>query len=173
VKFKIDKKSVFNYLLYLGIIALGVATDQLTKLLAVKHLKGNDPINILGDLFRLRYETNKGMAFGLMEEHRWVFMTVSTVAIIAMLAYLFAVRNQGKLYTVSISIIASGGIGNMIDRISLGYVVDFFDLKGFAVFNVADSYVCIGAGLLVLALITDIVKEAKLNKNKNKEDSGK
>ena len=65
-------------------------------------------------------------------------------------------------------LIVSGGIGNMIDRIALGYVVDFIDfaLIDFAVFNIADSLVCIGAGLLVLALVLDIIKEAKLEKAK-------
>ena len=65
--------------------------------------------------------------------------------------------------------IAGGGIGNMIDRISLGYVVDFIDftLIDFAVFNIADSFVCVGAGILILALILEIVNESK---NKEKED---
>ena len=67
------------------------------------------------------------------------------------------------------AMIISGGIGNMIDRIALGYVVDFIDftLIDFAVFNGADSFVCVGAGLLILALILDIVKEQKAEKEKN------
>jgi signal peptidase II len=95
-------------------------------------------------------------------------MSISSVAIIAIALYLYSGRNESKLYCGALTLIISGGIGNMIDRIALGYVVDFIDfaLIDFAVFNIADSFVCIGAGLLVLALILDIIKEAKLEKAK-------
>ena len=71
--------------------------------------------------------------------------------------------------TVSVAMIISGGIGNMIDRTALGYVVDFIDFRliNFAVFNGADSFVCVGAGILVLALILDIVKESRKRDEKN------
>ena len=94
-------------------------------------------------------------------------MSVSTVTILALVFLLYSgyVR-ANKFYTVSLSLIISGGIGNMIDRIALGYVVDFIDFRliDFAVFNGADSFVCVGAGLLVLALVLDIIKDAREKK---------
>ena len=102
----------------------------------------------------------------MLSDSRWVFMTVSTVAILAMIFYLLFAKDQPLFYTVSISVIASGGIGNMIDRFFLGYVIDFVDVKYFAVFNGADSLVCVGAGLLCLAMVLDIIKESKKEKQK-------
>ena len=77
---------------------------------------------------------------------------------------------ENRLYEISVAMIISGGIGNMIDRTALGYVVDMIDFRiiDFAVFNGADSFVCVGAGLLILALVLDIIKESKLKKEKKK-----
>lgn len=166
MKLKIDKKSLLGYLTYLVIIASGIVFDQLTKLLAVKFLKGADDVKVIGNFLKLSYVENRGSAFGMLKDARWVFMSVSTLAIIAMIAYLFTAKNQSRLYTVSIAVIASGGIGNMIDRIALGYVVDFVSVKYFAVFNGADSLVCVGAGFLILAMLLDLIKEAKAQKEK-------
>ena len=93
-------------------------------------------------------------------------MIVSTVMIIALSLYLYLGHAESRLYGISLAMIVSGGIGNMIDRIALGYVVDMIDftLIDFAVFNGADSFVCVGAGLLILALILDIIKESKEKK---------
>ena len=98
-------------------------------------------------------------------------MLVSTVAIIAFAVYLFGFKVPNRLYGVSIALVISGGIGNMIDRIALGYVVDFlkFAFIDFPVFNVADSFVCIGAGLLILAMILDIIKDVKAKKSGEKK----
>ena len=169
MKLELNKKRLLDYLLYLAIIAGGIILDQLTKLLAVIFLKGEASIKIIGSFLRLSYVENTGMAFGMLKSSRWVFMSVSSVAIVLMLLYLALAKNQSKLYTVSVAIIASGGIGNMIDRIALGYVIDFVDVKYFAVFNGADSLVCIGAGLLILAMILDIVKESKKIKSEKQE----
>ena len=95
-------------------------------------------------------------------------MVISTAAILGLLGWFyFFAKSYRYLSTVAISLIVSGGIGNMIDRVALGYVVDFIDFRviNFAVFNVADSLVCIGAGLLVLAVLLEPapkkVKESK------------
>lgn len=168
---KLDKKRIKEYFLYLAIIASGIIFDQVTKLFAVIFLKDGKSIKILGNFLKLEYAENEGMAFGMMENSRWVFMSVSCVAILAMLIYIFLWKNQPKSYLISVAIIASGGIGNMIDRIALGYVVDFVSVKYFAVFNGADSLVCVGAGFLVLFMLLDILKEAKeLKAEKAKKD---
>ena len=156
------------YIVFTAAIIGGIVLDQLSKLLAVKLLAPIGSVPLWEGVLHLTYVENRGAAFGMLAEHRWVFMSISTIAIIAIALYLYSGRNTSKLYTSALMLIVSGGIGNMIDRIALGYVVDFVDfaLIDFAVFNIADSLVCIGAGLLVLALVLDIIKEAKLEKAK-------
>ena len=175
--FSFNKKKLNRWLLYLGIIALGIIFDQVTKALAVEFLslnrKPSKTVNIIGDFLRLRYAENTGMAFSMLSDSRWVFMSISTVAILAMIFYLLFAKDQPLLYTVSVAVIASGGIGNMIDRFFLGYVIDFVDVKYFAVFNGADSLVCVGAGLLCLAMVLDIIKESKNRGNEKRKSETK
>ena len=162
----IKKLSIKKYVLFSVIILLGIGIDQLTKLLAVKLLEPVTTVPIIKNVIHLTYVENRGAAFGMLANSRWVFMIISTVAILAMTVYLFSGMSQNLLYEISLSVIISGGIGNMIDRTVLGYVIDMIDFRliNFAVFNAADSFVCVGAGLLILALILDIIKEAKTKK---------
>ena len=162
------KKSPIEYVIYSIVIILVVLLDQLTKLLASKYLSKIVTLPIIEDVLHLTYHTNDGIAFGMLGGARWLFMPVSVIAILAVGVYLFGGLAENRLYAVAAAFIIGGGIGNMIDRTAFEYVVDFIDFRliDFAIFNVADSFVCIGAGLLVLALVLDIVKEAKQNKEK-------
>ena len=172
---KITKKSPKDYIIYVAIILGGIILDQITKALASAYLTAVETCPLIEGVLHLTYAENTGMAFGMLKNHRWVFMVTSTVLILALGLYLFLFKSEGRLYDVSIAMILSGGIGNMIDRIFLGYVVDFIDFRliNFAIFNGADSFVCVGAGLLVLALIMDMVKEAKTKKEnpENKDEA--
>ena len=149
--------------LWILIIIGSIWLDQLTKWLAVTLLQGNPSVPIIPEVFQLTYLENPGAAFGMLQNNRWVFLIVSTVGILAVLLYLLMKRPASKLLCLSLSFIVGGGIGNMIDRVLLGYVVDFFDfcLINFAIFNVADSFVCVGAGLLSLWVILDTIAEEK------------
>ena len=149
--------------LWILIIIGSIWLDQLTKWLAVTLLQGNPSVPIIPEVFQLTYLENPGAAFGMLQNNRWVFLIVSTVGILAVVLYLFMKRPASKLLCLSLSFIVGGGIGNMIDRVLLGYVVDFFDfcLINFAIFNVADSFVCVGAGLLSLWVILDTIAEEK------------
>ncbi len=163
---------LFDYILYSAIIALGIALDQVTKLLAVKYLSKIETKPLIRDVLHLTYVENDGAAFGMLDNARWVFISISTVSILVMLFVLFAgYLQKNKLYSISLALIVSGGIGNMIDRLALGYVVDFIDFRliNFAVFNGADSFVCVGAGLLILGLLLDIIKEQKNSKRDEKQ----
>ena len=167
---KITKKKASDYILYSTIIAIGIFLDQLTKCLTVKFLSGVETVPIIKNVIHLTYVENRGAAFGMFKDQRWIFMVTSTVMIIGLALYLYLGLAENKLYEISTAMIISGGIGNMIDRIALKYVIDFIDFRliNFAVFNGADSFVCVGAGLLILALVRDIIKEsreAKANKN--------
>ncbi len=150
------------------VVVLGIVLDQVTKYLAVLYLKGVDTVPIWKDVFHLTYVENRGAAFGMLSEHRWVFLTLTTVAVLCMIGYIIAFGGRDRRLTIlALSLIISGGIGNMIDRVALGYVVDFFDfvLIDFAVFNVADSLICIGAGLLLLSLILAARQEERQKKS--------
>lgn len=159
----IKKQNGLYYIVSLAIIIGGVVIDQLTKWLAVVYLKAVDTVPIIEGVIHLTYVENRGAAFGILKDNRWIFLVVSTVAIIGFGLYLFLGHASNMLYTVSVAMIVSGGIGNMIDRLALSYVVDFIDFRliDFAVFNGADSFVCVGAGLLLLALVLDLIKESK------------
>ncbi len=160
---KLRKLSLFEYLLYVGIVGVGILLDQLTKWLAVKFLMPIDTVPIIKDALHLTYAENRGAAFGMLANNRWVFLIISSIAIVAMIFYLFSGLSEGILAGISLAMLISGGIGNMIDRIALGYVVDFIDFRliNFAIFNGADSFVCVGAGMLILALVLDIIREGK------------
>ena len=175
---KIIKMSKWEYIIYSSVIALGILLDQLTKWLAVAFLKPIETFPIIEGVIHLTYVENRGAAFGMLADKRYIFMIISTVMIIGISLVLYSgAYKSNSLYQISFAMIASGGIGNMIDRIALGYVVDFIDFRliNFAVFNGADSFVCVGAGLLMLAMILDIRKESKEKKAKSSsrsEDEG-
>lgn len=148
---------------YLFVFAACIGLDQLTKWLAVTLLKPVGSVTLIPGFLRLTYLENRGAAFGSFSEHQWVFMLFSTVAILAVGVYLLFFSESDRLLRWSLALIVGGGIGNMIDRIALGYVVDFIDFYGIwsYIFNGADSFVCVGAGLLVLCTILQMRTDAK------------
>ena len=151
------KRTLCNLLLAL-IVIVGILADQLSKSLAIRYLLPIDTKPLWQGVLHLTYVENRGAAFGMLASNRWVFMIVSTVAILGLLVwFFFFIKKPTYLGTSAIALIVSGGIGNMIDRVAVGYVVDFVDFRliNFAVFNVADIFVCIGAGLLVLAILLE------------------
>lgn len=153
------------------IIAVLVVVDQVTKLMATHLLEVGHSADVIEGVFRFTYVENRGAAFGMLSEHRWVFMVISSVAVVALLVYLWKFRPDSKFACFSISMIIAGGIGNMIDRVALGYVVDFLDFCAFPqlwqwVFNFADVCVCVGGAMLAVWLIASMVKEAKAEKSK-------
>ena len=164
-------------IVWILIIAGVVLLDQLSKWLVVEFLSRETPFVIIEGILRFKYSENRGAAFGSFDEQRWVFMIASIVGIIGMSIYLFKFSPKSKLACTALSMIVGGGIGNMIDRtfrtgeIYEGekVVVDFIDFYPFpdlwnAIFNVADSFVCVGAGLLILWCIISTVQEAKAEK---------
>ena len=158
------------------LILVGVGLDQLTKYLVVSNMALHESIDIIPGVFRFTYIQNDGAAFGSLDNARWVFMVLSIVAIIGILVYMFWKKPQDKLMLSALILIVSGGIGNMIDRIALGYVIDFIDFCAFPkvwmwVFNVADSFVCIGAGLLILWLVLDMIRDYKTEKAKKAQSA--
>ncbi len=159
-----------NDLIWCLVILACVIVDQLTKWAAVAFLDPGTPFSVIDDVFRFTYVENKGAAFGMLDDHRWVFMVLSCIGIGALFVYLLKFAKNKALDAIAVSMIIGGGIGNMIDRVRLGYVVDFLDFCAFPeiwpwVFNVADAFVCVGGGLLILSLILEMIAESKKKKN--------
>ncbi len=148
------------------IMILCVVLDQWTKVLAAEKLAEIATYPLIENIFHFTYVENRGAAFGMLADHRWVFMVFSTVAIFAMLGWLFWEKPKSWWIRVSAAFIIAGGIGNMIDRVRLGYVVDFIDCRfiDFYVFNVADSFVCVGCAMFLLAAVYMEIMEAKKKK---------
>ena len=152
------------------VVAVGILLDQISKVLVSTLMFTNQRIELIPGVLRLNYIKNEGAAFGMLSEHRWVFMIISTVAIVGIGIYLFGFCKERMMLKVGLALIVSGGIGNMIDRIAYGYVVDMIDFYLFDwwhwIFNIADAFVCIGAGVVVLALVLDLIKDMKEKNHK-------
>lgn len=155
-------------LVWLMIIAGIVFLDQLSKWLTVINLDLYETFPIIKDVFHFTYVRNTGAAFSIFNEpdQRWIFMTVSSVAIVLMFIYLYRNRKGSRGLNVAMAFIIGGGIGNMVDRCILKYVIDFIDFRiiHFPIFNIADSFVCVGVGLFVLFTVLEEVKNMKEQK---------
>lgn len=157
-------------MIWILIIIVCIGADQLTKWAAYNFLGREEPFSVIDGIFRFSYVENDGAAFGMLDDHRWVFMILSCVGIAALIVYLFKFAKKNILEAIAVSLVIGGGIGNMIDRVRLGYVIDFIDFCAFPkiwpwVFNVADSFVCVGGGLLILSLVLSMIKESKEKRN--------
>ncbi|MBR4070957.1 MAG: signal peptidase II [Clostridia bacterium] len=148
------------------LIILSVAADQITKQLVLANIAMYEDVAVLPGIFHFTYIENKGAAFGMLANNRWVFLVISTVAIAAFVFYIIKYRPKDVLLRISLSFVVGGGIGNMIDRCFRGSVVDFIevDFIDFYVFNVADMFVCVGCGLMVLYIILSEIKDSKAKK---------
>ncbi len=140
-----------------AVIVIGsVILDQWTKMLAVRDLMPIGSTVLLDGILGLRYVENTGAAFGMLKGQRWFFIILSTAAIIAISIYLIKCRKTVPPFLgISLAMIVGGGIGNQIDRIANGYVVDFLEFlfMDFAIFNVADCFVTVGAFLVIFDLL--------------------
>jgi signal peptidase II len=130
----------------LGLSAGIVAVDQWTKQLAVSHLldSGVRSIPVLGPYIKFTYVENRGAAFGLLQEQTSFFIVVGLTVIAVILYSLRQMSRPSMILTLSLGLQLGGAIGNLIDRIRFGYVVDFMDLTFWPVFNVADSAIVCG-----------------------------
>ena len=163
--------------IWLLVIVGVVAIDQLTKQLAVAFLTRGESVEVIPGIFQLTYVENRGAAFGMLSDHRWIFMVISSVAIVAMLVYLWKFAPKSRWACTALAMIIGGGIGNMIDRVYLNYVIDFLDFCAFPnvwvwVFNVADACVCVGGGILVVWCIVSMIAEARTAKTAKAEGDG-
>lgn len=146
-------------------LALLILLDQLTKHFAVVYLKDKDSLTLIDGVFELNYLENRGAAFGLLQNQKFFFIFIAVIILMVILYVLIKTPNQNQYIKLhaALVLIASGAIGNMIDRIRFDYVVDFFyfSLINFPIFNVADIYVTVAAVYLIILLLF-VYKETDL-----------
>lgn len=148
-------------------LAVGVllaALDQVIKYFISINLKPMGSVTIIDNILDFTYVENRGVAFGMFSGMRWIFIALTTILICAIVIYMFKKKPQSKLFYVCVALIVGGGIGNLIDRIFYGYVIDYISLSFFKpVCNFADYCITIGTVLLVVYLLF-ISKEFKEQK---------
>jgi signal peptidase II len=149
--------------LFLGLAALVIVVDQVTKRMAEEKLEQNGvrsvPVPFAGDLLRFTYVENRGAAFGLLQDQTLFFVFVGLIVIAVIAASYRYLPRSNFLLHLALGLQLGGAIGNLIDRVRQGYVVDFVDLgyraNWWPVFNVADSAIVVGVALLALNLLTE------------------
>ena len=142
-----------KYLIALSTAFFVVLLDQLTKFLIRNNLKLGDSIPIIKNIFHFTYVTNTGSAFGLFKGFNLFFVLFSIAVIIAIFYYLRRkIDEEEKFLQLAIGLLLGGTIGNMLDRLSLGFVVDFLDFRVWPVFNAADSAVTASVVILIILL---------------------
>lgn len=139
----------------IALFILLVASDQLIKYLTINLLKPVSSITLIKGILSLTYVENRGAAFGMMQNARWVFILLTAVIIAAIITYKIKTHENGKLFNSAAVLLVSGGIGNLIDRIFRGFVVDMIEVKfiDYPVFNFADCCVVIGAVLMCIYVL--------------------
>ena len=150
-----SKHIIRNIICFFSIFLI-VVIDQFSKNLVVQNMKLHDEIPIIDNFFSLYYVRNKGAGLGLLADARWVFMSLTTIVIIVAAALIIIDHFKSVLANISLLFIVAGGIGNMIDRVFIGEVVDFFQFKirffDF-IFNVSDVFVTFGTILFLVYYI--------------------
>ena len=128
--------------------------DQLSKFLISLKLKPGSSLSLIKNIFSITLVHNTGAAFGVFKHQTFFFISISFVAITCMIIYIIRrKKNEGLSLDVSLALVLGGALGNLLDRVRFGYVVDFLDFKIWPVFNLADSAITIGAFLLILSII--------------------
>lgn len=133
-----------------------IIIDQLSKIIIVNNLTNNKSIEVIKSFFYLTYTNNKGAAFSILTGRRILLILVALIVIGVLIYYVRKNKIEGKVNKIALSLVIGGSIGNLIDRILRGAVVDFIDVKifgyNFPIFNLADTFIVIGVFLLIIEM---------------------
>lgn len=143
-------------MLYL-LILITVFLDQIIKFFIINNFSHGQSQAIIKGIFHLTYVQNTGAAFGIFKNANNFFIVISIIIILFLLFYRYYYFERNFYINISIGLIIGGAIGNLIDRIFLNFVVDYLDFRVWPVFNLADSAIVVGAGILIIYILwTDI-----------------
>lgn len=159
-----------KYVLVAAVALSVLVLDQATKLLIDRVLDLHQSVTVIPDFFHITYIRNKGAAFGILAGSPFripFFLAISSAAIVVIVAVIRKLQPQQRIAAVSLALILSGAVGNLIDRLRLGEVIDFLDVHWYEhhwpAFNVADSAICVGVFLLAV----DMYLEEKGNQHRS------
>ena len=140
-----------------GIIAALIVLDQLVKVYVVQNIALGEVKTWIPNLVSLTYLQNRGAAFSILQDQQLLFAVITLVVVLGAIWYLHKHMEDSFWMVLGLTLIIAGGLGNFIDRISQGFVVDMFhlDFVNFAIFNVADSYLTVGVIVLLLAMLKE------------------
>jgi len=155
-----------NSRIFAAVTAASLVIDQATKILVDRVMALHQSIPVIDGLFSITYVRNRGAAFSFLanfDYRRPFFIAITLVAMIAILVTFCKLRDDQRLATVSLSLIFSGALGNLLDRVRLGEVIDFLDVywktHHWPAFNVADSAICVGVALLALDMVREELRQ--------------
>ena len=147
------------YALYIIAIIVLIATDQFSKFLIVQNIKLSESIELVKGFFNITHVRNYGAGFSIMQNQRFFLTAITIIALIIFTYLLLKSKNNEVLDRVCYLLIIGGALGNLFDRITLGYVIDFLDFYifgyDFPVFNLADSFLTIGFFILAISIILE------------------
>ena len=150
-------KNKYNYAVMGSLAIFLIFADQLTKYIIVKTMQVGDSISVVGDILEITSHRNHGAAWGMLQNQMWLFFIV-TLVVLAMIIYFYIKEASYKvLMQLGLTLVFAGAIGNFIDRLFRGSVVDFIDTKiinyDFPIFNVADACLTIGVIVLIIEIL--------------------
>lgn len=135
------------------IASLVVIIDRLAKFLVYNNLFEGQSIGVIPRIFHITLVLNTGAAFGLFKDGNQFFILTSIVIIFLIFIYVFLSGCKDLIVLSALGLVLGGAVGNLIDRVTFGYIVDFLDFRFWPVFNIADSAITTGAGLLIIRLL--------------------
>lgn len=140
-----------------GIIAALIILDQLVKAYVVQNIALGEIKSWIPNLVSLTYLQNRGAAFSILQDQQLLFAVITLVVVVGAIWYLHKHMEDSLWMVLGLTLIIAGGLGNFIDRVSQGFVVDMFhlDFINFAIFNVADSYLTVGVIILLIAMLKE------------------
>jgi len=152
----------------ISVVAVLIAFDQLTKYLIIQKLRLFESLPVIPGVLHFTRVQNRGAAFGMFKGSGAIFVAVALAAVACIIA---GIKDQARQrwYPFALGLILAGTVGNLIDRLRLGYVIDFLDLRVWPVFNVADSAITIGAVILAWQLLKSDGKSNGKSKGKSKK----
>lgn len=149
-------------MVYIILVAILIALDQVSKYIIDNNFFEGDTLGVITDFFHITYVKNRGIAFGMFQGKLDIISIATVIAIIAIIYYLYRDRNKMPiLEKIGFNFILAGAIGNMIDRVARGFVIDIIDFRGIwaFVFNLADVWINIGVLLILLEYFFDNKKK--------------
>lgn len=182
-KLKISKQDILDVLkkrwwvMLIEFLLVGVilTLDLVSKEYVVKFLQSQPGLeyDLIPKFIGLQYTENTGAGFGIFAGNTVALSVVTIIVVAGLMAYLLVAQKQNELLRISLIFISAGGIGNVVDRLGLGYVRDFIEFTfwpQFAIFNIADTFVTVGAFLLIIVLIIMLVQEGRKNQKKFEQE---